>query len=110
MNADDKDSNNNVVNKVETSNDPNPADAVVDDEVSILIHLSDQSGTSVYFKIKPSTPLSRVFDAYCGKTGQTQKSLRFLYDGTQLSGSDTAKSVDIGDSDIIDVVLQQTGG
>lgn len=93
----------------EESNGPNSAENTTGEE-SILINLTDQSGSAVFFKIKASTPMSRVFDTYSRKTGQSQRSIRFLYDGTQVGDSDTAKSLEMENNDIIDVVLQQTGG
>jgi len=49
-------------------------------------------------------------DAYCQRQGISQNSIRFLYDGQRIQPERTPKELDMEDSDIIDAVLQQTGG
>eukprot|EP00039_Didymoeca_costata_P001321 m.51569 g.51569 ORF g.51569 m.51569 type:complete len:102 (+) comp10740_c0_seq4:257-562(+) len=49
-----------------------------------------QEGTTMTFKVKKTALLRRVFDKYCEKKGVVKGSLRFLHDGFNLNGSETA--------------------
>jgi small ubiquitin-related modifier len=48
--------------------------------------------------------------AYAQKTGANAASLRLSFDGTRLNDDDTPESLEMEDQDVVDVVLQQTGG
>jgi len=84
-----------------------------EDSTSIR-HLSlkvvNQNGNEVFFKIKPHTTLNKLMDAYCGRHAISSSSVRFLYDGMRVMPESTPETLDMDDGDIIDVVLQQTGG
>lgn len=58
----------------------------------INVKVTDSS-TDVYFKIKKSTALKKVFDAFCKRTGKEARGLRFLYEGERISEQDTPASV-----------------
>lgn len=58
----------------------------------INVKVTDSS-TDVYFKIKKSTQLKKVFDAFCKRTGKDSRSLRFLYEGERVQETDTPASV-----------------
>ena len=58
----------------------------------INVKVTDSS-TDVYFKIKKSTQLKKVFDAFCKRTGKEARGLRFLYEGERISEQDTPASV-----------------
>lgn len=86
------------------------ADAEPKTEVEhINIKVTD-SNTDVFFKIKKSTPLKKVMDAFCKRTGKNQANLRFLYDGERVNETDTPESLDISDGDVIEAHTEQIGG
>jgi hypothetical protein len=58
----------------------------------INIKVTDSS-TDVFFKIKRTTPLRKVIEAFCKRTGKDSKALRFLYDGERISETDTPEGV-----------------
>ena len=76
----------------------------------INLKVCDQSGNEVFFKIKKTTPLRKLMTAYCGRNAISSEAVRFLYDGCRIQGDQTPESLGIDDNEIIDVVLQQTGG
>lgn len=82
----------------------------VKDEETIQIRVLGQSGEEVFFKLKQQTAMARMFDAYCNRAGQARASIRFLYDGRRINSTDTAKSLEMEENDVIDAVLTQTGG
>ncbi|CAO3654244.1 unnamed protein product [Mucor hiemalis] len=64
----------------------------------------------VFFKIKRSTQLRKLMEAYCERQGKQPGSVRFLYDGTRVLPQDTPNELDMDDGDCIDVMVEQIGG
>jgi small ubiquitin-related modifier len=52
-----------------------------------------QEGNEVYFKIKRSTPLRKLMDAYCQRQAKSSDSIRFLYDGARVMPDSTPEEV-----------------
>ena len=67
-------------------------------------------GAEVYFKIRRNTPLKKLMDAYCKKQGVSRPSVRFLFDGAPLNEVKTPDDLDIENEDVIDAMIEQTGG
>ncbi|KAJ3215574.1 Small ubiquitin- modifier 1 [Dinochytrium kinnereticum] len=67
-------------------------------------------GTEIAFKIKRSTPLQRLMDAYVAKTGVDSKTIRFLVDGSRIQGTQTPDELELEDGDQIETAVQQLGG
>merc|ERR1712083_372958 len=86
--------------------------AMADDAAAAHIQLKvkDQQGSEVQFKIKKSTPLRKLMDAYCSRLGLTASQVRFMVDGERISADDTAEKLGLEDEDLIDVAMEQTGG
>merc|ERR1719356_2337022 len=76
----------------------------------IQLKVKDQQGSEVQFKIKKSTPLRKLMDAYCSRLGLTASQVRFMVDGERISADDTAEKLGLEDEDLIDVAMEQTGG
>jgi hypothetical protein len=58
----------------------------------INIKVTDSS-TEIYFKIKKTTPLRKVMDAFSKRTGKDMASLRFLHEGERINADDTPEKV-----------------
>lgn len=52
-----------------------------------------QNGEEVHFKIKKTTPLSKLMDAYCQRMGLARTSIRFLFEGSRIQDTQTPKEV-----------------
>ncbi|KAL6077597.1 Dolichyl-phosphate-mannose--protein mannosyltransferase pmt3 [Balamuthia mandrillaris] len=76
----------------------------------ISLKVVSQDGNEVYFKIKRNTALKKLMDAYCSRQAMSPDSVRFLYDGSRVQPDQTPKELGMEEGDIIDAVLQQTGG
>merc|ERR1712172_106561 len=76
----------------------------------IQLKVKDQQGSEVQFKIKKSTPLRKLMDAYCSRLGLTASQVRFMVDGERIAADDTAEKLGLEDEDLIDVAMEQTGG
>ena len=82
------------------------------DEVNetITLKVRDQSGEEMFFKVKKTTKLSKMMDAFAKRRGVPSSSLRFQLDGERIKGDDTPKMLELEDNDQIDVMLEATGG
>lgn len=76
----------------------------------ISLNVVGQSGSEIFFKIKKKTKFKKLIDAYCQRQAVEPLSVRFLYDGVRIQPDQTPESLEMEDGDIIDAVLQQTGG
>merc|ERR1712166_1286972 len=75
---------------------------------TITVRVKDQAGDETFFKIKNTTKMAKVFQAYATRKGFQESSLRFLLDGERIGADETPKSLELEDQDQIDCVLQQT--
>jgi|Transcript_73082 small ubiquitin-related modifier len=80
------------------------------DTQQISIKVVNAEGAEVYFKIKRSTPLRKLMDAYCKKQGINRTSVRFHFDGRRIEDEKTAEDYEMEDDDVIDAMVEQTGG
>lgn len=75
------------------------------------INLKVTDGSSeVFFKIKRTTPLRRLMEAFCKRQGKSIDSLRFLYEGQRLTSESTPDSLEMEDGDLIEAHREQVGG
>ena len=51
------------------------------------------NNNEVFFKIKRTTALSKLMNAFCERQGKTMTSVRFLFDGTRVQPTDSPDSV-----------------
>jgi hypothetical protein len=54
---------------------------------------NQQDQSEVFFKIKRSTQLKKLMEAYCDRQGKTLSSVRFLYDGERVQTTNTPNEV-----------------
>jgi small ubiquitin-related modifier len=77
---------------------------------SIQLKVKNAEGKEVLFKLKLSTPLRKLMDAYCHREGLPVDGVRFLYDGERVNRDQTPEELDMQDGDEIDALVEQTGG
>jgi len=53
------------------------------------------NNNEVFFKIKRSTALKKLMDAFCDRQGKQMSTVRFLFDGTRVRPEDTPDSVSL---------------
>ncbi|KAJ5180662.1 Ubiquitin-like protein SMT3 [Penicillium capsulatum] len=68
------------------------------------------NNNEVFFKIKRSTPLKKLMDAFCDRQGKQQATVRFLFDGTRVRPDDTPDALEMADGDTLEVHQEQIGG
>lgn len=74
------------------------------------LKVKSQDGNAVYFKVKKSTQLRKLMDAYCKRVGKDINEVRFLFDGNRIEGEQTPQDLEMEDDDEIDAMVAQTGG
>ena len=65
----------------------------------LLISVAGLQGDEVYFKVKPTTRLQKIFDAYANRKGVAGDSLRFLFKGSRVDGEPTCADIGLEDGD-----------
>ena len=76
----------------------------------INIKVKAQDGSEIFFKIKRTTQLKKLMDAYCTRQGLAINQCRFIFDGERLKDDDTPDKLEMENGDEIDVMVEQTGG
>ena len=78
--------------------------------VHINLKVKGQDGNEVFFRIKRSTQLKKLMNAYCDRQSVEINSIAFLFDGRRLRAEQTPDELEMEDGDEIDAMLHQTGG
>ncbi|GHP09788.1 hypothetical protein PPROV_000852300 [Pycnococcus provasolii] len=84
------------------------ADAPNDGQLQIKVKAQD--GSEMFFKVKPSTKMGKVFAAYASKKSVEQRSVKFLFDGNRIKEDDTPESLGLENDDEVDAMLEMVGG
>lgn len=84
------------------------ANAAAQQQVSLKVVNAD--GAEMFFRIRRGTQLKKLIDAYCKKQGISRGSVRFLFDGSPIDESKTPEDLGMEDDDVIDAMVEQTGG
>ena len=76
---------------------PSPSPAANQDEAPqqsehLNIKVTDNNN-EVFFKIKRTTQLKKLMDAFCDRQGKSFTSVRFLFDGTRVNPTDNPEMV-----------------
>ncbi|KAH9308161.1 hypothetical protein KI387_036072, partial [Taxus chinensis] len=74
----------------------------------INLKVKGQDGNEVFFRIKRSTQLRKLMNAYCDRQSVDFNSIAFLFDGRRLRGEQTPDELEMEDGDEIDAMLHQT--
>eukprot|EP01080_Neovahlkampfia_damariscottae_P004061 gene4061-7350_t len=70
---------------------PTEGDEVKGEHINVKVVNAD--GNEVFFKIKKSTPLKKLMDAFCKRQGLQVGSVRFTFDGNRINENNTAGDV-----------------
>jgi hypothetical protein len=76
----------------------------------INIKVKDMNEGETFFKIKPTTKLSKVMEAFCQRHAMDRTGVRFLFEGSRIQDGDTPESLEMDDGDMIEAMIEQTGG
>ncbi|CAN8099506.1 unnamed protein product [Discula destructiva] len=87
---------------------PNAEAAPAGDQ-HLNIKVTDNNN-EVFFKIKRSTKLEKLMNAFCERQGKTIASVRFLFEGQRVQPTDTPDTLEMQDGDTLEVHQEQVGG
>ena len=76
----------------------------------INLKVKAQDGTEIYFKIKKTTALKKLMEAYCNRQGLSMNQCRFIFDGDRVREDQTPEQLEMDNGDEIDAMVEQTGG
>ncbi|KAI9839906.1 MAG: hypothetical protein M1819_000098 [Sarea resinae] len=84
-----------------------PEEPAVSEHLNIKV---TDNNNEVFFKIKRTTALKKLMDAFCERQGKSPSTVRFLFDGTRVQPSDSPDTLDMQDGDTLEVHQEQIGG
>lgn len=67
-----------------------PEEAPATEHLNIKV---TDNNNEVFFKIKRTTALKKLMDAFCERQGKTPSSVRFLFDGSRVQSTDSPDTV-----------------
>ncbi|POY75873.1 hypothetical protein BMF94_0955 [Rhodotorula taiwanensis] len=81
----------------------------------VALKLQGQGFPELVIKVKRTTKLSKMMQAYCDRAGKSMGEIRFMHDGNKLVPEATVNDLDLDDVDegeevIIDVAQEAIGG
>jgi hypothetical protein len=76
----------------------------------INIKVKDMNEGETFFKIKPTTKVSKVMETFCQRHAMDRTGVRFLFEGSRIQDDDTPASLEMDDGDMIEAMIEQTGG
>ncbi|KAF2708835.1 ubiquitin-like protein-like protein SMT3 [Pleomassaria siparia CBS 279.74] len=88
-------------------NHQKPEDAGQSEHLNIKV---TDNNNEVFFKIKRTTQLKKLMDAFCDRQGKNIASVRFLFDGQRVQPTDNPETLDMQDGDTLEVHQEQIGG
>lgn len=99
-----------TIAKPEPQPDSDASDRTPADDGKITLRIRDAAGAELSFKVRKTTPFSKVFDVFCQKKCHNRASMRFLFDGIRVPDTQTPEGLELEDGDSIDAVIEQVGG
>ncbi|MCJ1367374.1 hypothetical protein MMC16_006507 [Acarospora aff. strigata] len=84
-----------------------PEEAPASEHLNIKV---TDNHNEVFFKIKRTTALKKLMDAFCDRQGKQPATVRFLFDGARVQPTDSPDSLEMHDGDTLEVHQEQIGG
>ncbi|KAF4547495.1 putative ubiquitin-like protein SMT3 [Elsinoe fawcettii] len=86
---------------------PKPEEPQQSEHLNIKV---TDNNNEVFFKIKRTTQLKKLMDAFCERQGKSPSSVRFLFEGTRVAPTDNPDTLEMQDGDTLEVHQEQIGG
>merc|ERR1712062_74801 len=97
-----------ITNQLNKMGDAAAEPKAEDNHINLKVVGADNS--EVHFKIKKTTQLKKLKQAYADRQGVSLNSLRFLFDGQRVADDMSPKQLEMEEGDVIEVYQEQTGG
>ncbi|XP_022655445.1 small ubiquitin-related modifier-like [Varroa jacobsoni] len=89
---------------------PGPSNSSADAKEFIKLKVKGQEGDEIHFRLKMTTPFSKIKKNYAERVGVAAGSVRLIFDGSPVSDTDTPRGLSLEDDDVIEAFVEQTGG
>lgn len=76
----------------------------------VTLQIADANGGAIFFKVKRTMKMKKLMEKYCEHKGLLKGSVRFTFDGNRIGGDSTPTDLEMDDQDVIDTMVEQTGG
>ena len=90
--------------------DPSTEATITTDQPTVNIIIKDPQGEEIYFKVKRSAKMRKLFNAYCKRSNVDISTIRFFYQGERIDDDKTPDDLHLQDKDRIDAFIRQTAG
>jgi small ubiquitin-related modifier len=80
------------------------------DSQHINLTIKDPQGEETYFKVKRSTRMRKLFQAFCKRGNIDPGTMRFFFQGERINEDHTPDDIGLHDGDKIDAFVRQTAG
>jgi small ubiquitin-related modifier len=80
------------------------------DGAHVNITIKDPQGEETYFKVKRSTRLRKLFQAFCKRSNTDSSTMRFFFGGERINDDQTPEELGLRDGDKIDAFVRQVAG
>jgi small ubiquitin-related modifier len=103
-------SESNDQHEAQATNDVKPKAEEGEGDGTLSIRVRDQHGGEVVFKVKRTTKMKRVLQAFCDRKGWNPTEVRFTFDGLRVNDDMSPEDLGMESNDSIDAFLEQMGG
>jgi small ubiquitin-related modifier len=81
-----------------------------DGEEHVNLTIKDPQGEEVYFKVKRTTRMRKLFQAFCKRSNTDPSTMRFFYQGDRIDDEQSPADLGLRDGDKIDAFVRQVAG
>lgn len=90
--------------------DPSTEATIATDQPTVNLVIKDPQGEEIYFRVKRSAKMRRLFSAYCKRSNVDMSTIRFFFQGERIDEDQTPDDLHLQDKDRIDAFIRQTAG
>lgn len=80
------------------------------DSGHINLTIRDPQGEEVYFKVRKTTKMKKLFHAFCKRGNSDPNTIRFFYQGDRINDDDTPEDLNLHEGAKIDAFVRQVAG
>lgn len=85
-------------------------DQGAEDSSRIQITVKDPQGEDVYFKVRKTTKMRKLFQAFCKRSNVDPSTMRFFFQGERIQEDETPESLGLKEGDKIESFVRQVAG
>ena len=74
---------------------------------TVNLTVKDPQGEEIYFKVKRTAKMRRLFSAYCKRSGIDPSTMRFFHQGERLNEEQTPDDLALKDGEVIEAFVRQ---